>query len=196
MSIPDQHPLLAKLSGGDRRSIGRSNEVVAAVLADPTLFTPLYRGLHHTDTLIRIRTADALEKITSRRPEWLEPHVEDLLLNIAASVNHEVRWHVAQMLPRLPLTRTQRAFALKIVKGYLDDRSSIVRAFALQALADFAEHEAGLRDGVITLLREALHSGTPAMRSRARKLLEKFGVAERLSPRGSSRPKRPRSRRR
>lgn len=29
------HELLSRLTGGDRRSIGRSNEVVAAVLGDP-----------------------------------------------------------------------------------------------------------------------------------------------------------------
>lgn len=32
------HPLLKKLSGGDRRSIGWSNEVVAEVIGDTKLF--------------------------------------------------------------------------------------------------------------------------------------------------------------
>ncbi len=38
------HPLLQKLDGGDRRSIGRSEEVVADVLADPALFDVVFQG--------------------------------------------------------------------------------------------------------------------------------------------------------
>ena len=55
--------LLEQLAGGDRRSIGRSNEVVATVLADPELLSVLFSGLDHDDPLIRMRAADAREKI-------------------------------------------------------------------------------------------------------------------------------------
>ena len=37
--------ILQKLAGGDFRSIGRSNEVVAEVLADPSLFGALFEGM-------------------------------------------------------------------------------------------------------------------------------------------------------
>ena len=54
--------LLAKLQGGDRRSIGRVDEVVREVLADPSLFRLLFEGMLHEDPLIRMRAADAPEK--------------------------------------------------------------------------------------------------------------------------------------
>ncbi|NLS79136.1 MAG: hypothetical protein GXY76_17940, partial [Chloroflexi bacterium] len=47
------HPILGKLQGGDRRSIGRSDEVVAQVLADPALLAPLAEGLLADDPLVR-----------------------------------------------------------------------------------------------------------------------------------------------
>jgi len=40
------HPLLQKLEGGDRRSIGRADEVASDVLNDPGLFLVLVEGLN------------------------------------------------------------------------------------------------------------------------------------------------------
>ena len=54
--------LVARLQGGDRRSIGRVDEVVREVLADPSLFGRLFEGMLHEDPLIRMRAADAAEK--------------------------------------------------------------------------------------------------------------------------------------
>ncbi len=59
------HPLLKKLQGGDRRSIGQSAQVVAEVLAEPGLFGFVFEGMLDGDPLIRMRCADAVEKITA-----------------------------------------------------------------------------------------------------------------------------------
>ncbi|MEK7785160.1 MAG: hypothetical protein AAB658_07015, partial [Chloroflexota bacterium] len=56
--------ILKKLEGGDLRSIGRSEEVAADVLADPALFGELFDGMLDDNPLIRMRAADAVEKIT------------------------------------------------------------------------------------------------------------------------------------
>jgi len=63
------HELLSRLTGGDRRSIGRTGEVVAAVLGEPSLFGVLLSGLWSSDPLVRMRAADALEKITRKHEE-------------------------------------------------------------------------------------------------------------------------------
>ena len=47
--------LLEKLQGGDRRSIGRVDEVVAEVLDEPALFDTLFYGMLSDDPLIRMR---------------------------------------------------------------------------------------------------------------------------------------------
>lgn len=65
-------PITKKLAGGDFRSIGKSNEVVTEVLTDPKLFNDLFSGLFDTDPLVRMRTADAVEKITAEKPELLQ----------------------------------------------------------------------------------------------------------------------------
>ena len=166
--------LLKKLEGGDRRSIGRVNEVVAQVLDDPSLFEVVFDGMLSHDPLIRMRSADAVEKITAQHPEYLQPYKKKLIQQVAKIDQQEVRWHVAQMFPRLELGEEEQAVVVELLLDYLNDKSKIVKTFSMQALADFAERDAGLRTSVIELLEELTTTGSPAMRSRGRKLLEKL----------------------
>jgi hypothetical protein len=163
-----------KLAGGDRRSIGRADEVVADVLNDLSLFEALFQGMLSDDPIIRMRSADAAAKITAKHPECLQPCKDLLIGEVAASAQQEVRWHVAQMLPRLELNARERAVAVEILLGYLDDKSAIVRTNAMQALANFAEMDERYRDQVVVLLRRLTEMGTPAMVSRGRRLLKRL----------------------
>jgi len=166
--------VLRKLEGGDRRSIGRANEVVADVLNNPPLFEAIFNAMLSDDPIIRMRSADAVEKITAKHPEYLLPYKKKLIQQVAGIEQQEVRWHVAQMFPRLELSEEQRAVIVEILLDYLNDKSKIVKAFSMQALADLAERDASLRVKVIKLLEELTRTGSPAMRSRGRKLLEKL----------------------
>jgi len=167
--------ILKKLAGGDRRSIGRVSEVVADVLNDPTLFEVVFHGMLSDDPIVRMRSADAVEKITAKHPESLQPHKTTLIQQVAKIEQQEVRWHVAQLVPRLELSEEERAVVVEILLGYLSDQSKIVKTFSMQALADLAEQDASLRFQVIPLLEELTKSGSPSMKSRGRKLLEKLG---------------------
>lgn len=177
------HPILRKLEGGDRRSIGRSNETVAEVLDDPGLFGTVFAGMLADDPLVRMRCADAVEKITARHPEYLHPHKTRLIREVARISQKEVRWHVAQMFSRLELTRAEQRQVLAILSDYLNDRSSIVRTFAMQSLADLAAHDRTLLPQILPHLKELTLTGTPAMRSRGKKLLAKLGAMPTRHPR-------------
>jgi len=163
--------ILSRLGGGNRRSIGRADEVAAAVSRNLRLFPQLMAGLWSEDALVRMRAADAAEKVTRDRHELLQPYKKELLGLMADAEEKEMRWHLAAMIPRLSLSAEEPELAASLLNGYLEDRSSIVRTFALQGLADFAEHDPSMRPAVIELLREAARGGTPAMRARSRKLL-------------------------
>jgi hypothetical protein len=166
--------VLKKLAGGDRRSIGRVSEIVAEVLNEPSLFKVVFNGMLSDDPIIRMRSADAVEKIIAKHPEYLQPYKEKLIRQVARIEQQEVRWHAAQMFPRLELSKEERAIIVEILLDYLNDKSKIVKTFSMQALMDFAERDAGLRPQVIKLLEELTRTGSPAMRSRGRKLLEKL----------------------
>ena len=176
------HAFDGKLAGGDHRSIGRANEVVQEVLAHPDRFAALMECLTHADPLLRLRAADAAEKVTRRHPDWLAPYGRLLLGPLARSGEPEVQWHVAQMLPRLALRPDERQRALRILRRYLSSPSSIVKTCAMQALADFARTNAGLLPRLTPLLEALTATGTPAMRARGRKLLPEL---DRVSQRPS-----------
>ena len=172
---PVSHAILSKLEGGDRRSIGKSNAVVAEVLAKPSLFDAVFSGLSADCPVMRARCADAVEKITLSHPEWLRPYRKALLARIAPIEQKEVRWHVAQMLPRLRWSAPAQGRVLAVLEAYLGDTSSIVRTFALQALADLAAQAPALRPAALSHLRRAMSEGTPAMKARARRLHARLG---------------------
>jgi hypothetical protein len=163
--------ILAQLAGGDRRSIGHSEQVVAVVSRNPGLFSELIAGLWSEDPLIRMRAADAAEKVSRKNPELLQPHKKKLLGLMAEAQQQELCWHLAVMVPRLSLNPKERQYAASVLGNYLEAHSSIVKTFALQGLADLAQKDAHLRPGAIAILREAGENGTPAMRARSRKLL-------------------------
>jgi hypothetical protein len=165
------HPILTMLQGGDRRSIGRSNEVVELVLEKPGLFRVLIEGMMLDDPLVRMRCADAAEKITVRHPECLKPYKRVFLEELSGVKQQEVRWHVAAMLARLPLTAKERRPVMQMLLSYTNDRSSIVRTMAMQALADIALRDEALLPAVCRHIEELCVVGTPAMKARGRKLL-------------------------
>jgi hypothetical protein len=169
--------LSSKLQGGDRRSIGRAGKVAADVLADPSLFPALFQLMLDDEPLIRMRAADAVEKVTAQEPSWLQPFKATLLQKVALVEQQEVRWHVAQMLPRLKLTGGEREAVVILLQGYLADKSRIVVVSAMQALADLATEDERLRASVIPLLKTLTETGSPAMRSRGRKLLTRLGAS-------------------
>ena len=177
------HYMIEKLPGGDRRSIGRSEEMVADVLHDPSLFDLLLRSMLHPDPLLSMRASDAAEKVTRQKPELLPPYAELLLQEVSRVDRQEVRWHLAQMLPRLQLSAEQRRSAVQILFGYLNDDSRIVRTMSMQALADLAEENGDLLPRVIALLRKLVSADSPAVRSRARKLVQRLEpLASRPAP--------------
>jgi hypothetical protein len=166
--------ILALLEGGDRRSIGRADKVAAIVSRQLNLFPELMTGLWSEDRLVRVRAADAAEKVSRENPELLKPYKAELLGLMAEADQQELRWHLAAMVPRLPLNAGERHRAAASLEDYLEDRSSIVKTFALQGLTDLAKDDLDLRPFVIERLREAERSGTPAMRARSRKLLPRL----------------------
>lgn len=170
--------VLRRLLGGDRRSIGDVPAVVRDVIASPALFGELFEGMVDSDPLVRMRAADAVEKISAMDPSLLLPYKRRLLHESASVDQPDVRWHIAQMIPRLRLNDAERRAAADILLGYMDGRSRIVIASALTALADLAEHDGGLRIEVVRLLRGALADGSPAVKSRARRLLRRFEADE------------------
>ena len=159
------------LSIGDLRTAGNSEEVVKQVLLNPKLFGDVVNAILVNSPGIRMRASDAAEKITRDHLEWLKPFKKQFLTKIAYIQQKEVRWHIAQILPRLSLTKNERQKVFDLMLAFLEDESRIVRTFAMQALTDLAVQDSRYIDIVRDIVKRLMRNGTPAMQSRGKKLL-------------------------
>lgn len=171
------HALLQSLSGGDRRSIGESNRAATLVLDQPELIAVLFQGLDSFDPVLRMRCSDAIEKATAKHPELLVPYKKALIHGYSKIEQKEVRWHVAPLLSRLPLTTEEAETVAKLLLSFTNDRSSIVRTMAMQALTDIALRCRQLLPEVTKHIQELSVIGTPAMKARSKKLLRALAEA-------------------
>ena len=162
------------LTGGDRRSIGKANEVAQLILQQPDKFNELIQGLYVQDPVIRMRAADVIEKVTAKDAHHLIPYKQAILNLLDQTSQIEVQWHLAQIVPRLPLTRDEIQKSYASIEKYLESSSSIVKAFSLQCLFDLSQKAPQYLSTTKRYLEKGLRSSTKAIQTRCRSLLEEI----------------------
>ena len=155
---------------------------------EPRRVERLIELLWDDDPGVASRAADVLERVSHQPSPALKRILagyKDALLGLLPDARFmKLRWNLAFVIPRLPLTLPEARRAAATLCTFLDDRSSIVKTAALQGLADLTRHDPESLPAVLDLLRIQARSGTPAMRARSRHLIR------RLDP--AARPTRPR----
>ncbi len=166
--------ILDKLRGGDLRSIGRSNEVAGDIEKNVSLFETVFRGLYDSDPVVRMRSADVIEKVTQNKPELLTNHTSEVISILTTAEQQEVCWHMAQIAPRLAYSPNEENEIIKTLKRYLTHKSKIVRVSAMESLANIAERNPSILNEVIKIIKVQKASGSPAIQARGRKLLQRL----------------------
>jgi len=149
-------------------------ETVELVFKDPSLFPILIDGLTIDSELIAMRSADAIEKLTSDNPRWLQPYKNTLIELIKNAKQQEIRWHLCQIIPRLSLSLKERIALTEDFKVYLTDKSRIVVTFALQAMVDLANEDEIMKAKVVPIIKKMMKDGSPAIQSRGKKLVKQL----------------------
>ncbi len=168
--------ILDKLRGGDLRSIGRSNEVAGDIEKNASLFETAFRGLYDNDPIVRMRSADVIEKVTQNKPELLSNHTLEVISILKTAAQQEVCWHMAQIAPRLAYSPSEENEIIKALKRYLTHKSKIVRVSAMESLAKIAERNRSILNEVIEIIKVQKATGSPAIQTRGRKLLKRLTV--------------------
>lgn len=167
--------ILKKLRGGDLRSIGKADEVVEDIIKNPRLFGEVFKGMLDDDPIVRMRSADALEKVSSIHPEYLQPFRGKLINEVSKIEQQEVRWHVAQMFSYLDLSKDERDKVIEILLSFIDtNKSKIVKVFSITTLANIAEKDQNRKSFILKKLQEFIQSDSPAIISRTKKLIKKL----------------------
>ena len=166
--------IIDKLVIGDLRTTGYADDVVKEVVKDPGRFEEILSGLTHLNPGVRMRAADALEKVSAQKPALLQPHKKLLIEVLRSSQQQEVQWHIAQMLSYVSWTAKEIETISEILITYFNtSKSAIVRVMSLQAIVDLAQDHPHLRDVSQYLTQKALNSDFPSLRARARKIIGK-----------------------
>lgn len=166
--------IVGALSGGDRRSIGAANEVADWALRSADIVEELVTLLAHADPVVAMRAADALEKATRLHAANLASSKHQLLTIASRATQQEVRWHLAQILPRLDLTNPERDHMFGVMRAWLDDPSAIVRANSLEALVILAGQDIATQDDIRAILDTCVKSDSAAVQTRAKRLLKRL----------------------
>ena len=165
------------LKGNDLRSIGKANEVVSLVTADPILFDEVFGGIFHEDKVIRARCADAVEKVAKRYPEYIQKKKSIILKNLKNFDQKEVVWHIALMLGYLKLTKKELDKVFTQLHKWLNESTSIiVKVACMQTLADHAlkQKDKNLISAVRFEVEKQMVKGAPAIKARGRHIIKAF----------------------
>lgn len=132
------------LKGGHPNSLGRTEEVVDAVLAERARLEELFATMADPDEVVRLRVGDALEKVCREQPSWYVGHVERLLGDVGQIDQPSVQWHVAQMLQHLrsDLSEDQARRGIELLQLNLTSSTDwIVLNVTMDVLTEWAHHD-------------------------------------------------------
>ena len=119
--------IIDKLRGGDRRSIGRATEVVREIEDNPALFKAVFTGLFDDEPVVRMRSADVIEKVTQGGPELLKGYTSKVISILATAEQQEICWHMAQIAPRLQCNTAQEDEIVELLKNSCRTRARLCR---------------------------------------------------------------------
>lgn len=152
-----------QLTGGPKREL-RNRAVIDAVLADPARVGELFACVLDDDAHVRMRAADALEKVGRAQPSIVAPLADRILTDMAIIDQPSIQWHVAQLVATLPLRPRERRRGIATVQRYLNTSDDwIVLTQSMRTLAHFAEQDESLRRPLLHWLDELGRDPRPAV---------------------------------
>ncbi len=163
----------------------RGTDSAIAMVKTQQDFDALFTLLFHHDRKIVMRAADAVEKITKSSPAYLASHKNQLLELSRDHATIEVKWHLAQLLPRLLLERREFDEVWARLKYWSLNRneSKIVRVNALQSLFELmcARGDEGTRIEFNRVVQDVSRDHIPSLDARIRKLRQTKSKASQSS---------------
>lgn len=165
-----QDKILELVSSGDLRQTKGVTEIIS-LISNQNEFDELF-ALIGTDRLINMRVADALEKISRNKPEWINIHKQRLLSFLESVTDKELLWHLVQMSSRIKWTKTETEQIVRLLSGFLIDKkqSKIVRVSCLQALYELSPQSTSIKSALNMLTDKLQHENIPSLHARLKKL--------------------------
>ncbi|PCI62454.1 MAG: hypothetical protein COB37_07015 [Kordiimonadales bacterium] len=165
--------VIQALSEGKRGSVARSNEVARYILQYPDEVRQLVNALAAENPAVVSHVSHACVSIFAQEPAVLRPFGAELLEALKESSQWELLHQLPKILPHLDLDAVQlTGLSDRLWHLLKNDRSSIVRTCALQALVDMAETDEKFEPRACAAMAFAFEQGSKALQARARNLLK------------------------
>lgn len=167
------------LTGGHPNSLGRTVEVVDAVLADRTRLEDLYRCYFSADEVVRLRVSSAMKRVTIAHPEWTMDLIDGLQSEIAAIDQASTQWTLALIFDLLVdrLSSEQHARAIEIMQHNLAHHDDwIVLNNTMKVLGAWAREDPALARWLLPHARRLADDERKSVASNARKLLARYAA--------------------
>jgi len=126
------------------------------------------------DWLVSLRALDLLEKIAHEHADWIQPHKKLFIGRLADSDKWEIQLQIVRALPLVAWTPRERTRVVRILRRNVEHPQTFVRAWALDSLATFAEHDPGVVPIVERCLADFERSESKALQTRARHIRERL----------------------
>lgn len=168
----------AMLTGGHPNSLGRTQDVVDAVLADRSRLADLYECYFSADEVVRLRVSSAMKRVTIAHPDWTMDFMDRLQDDVAAIDQSSTQWTLALIfdLTRNLMSDEQRRRAVEIMQTNLAEHDDwIVLNNSMKVLGAWAETDVDLQRWLRPQLQRLAADRRRSVASNARKLLERTG---------------------
>lgn len=161
-----------------RNTLGRTLEVVEAVVAEPERFDELLASWLDGSEWGRLRAANAVKRVAAADRSLVASRLDVILGPVAELDQPSARWTVAQLI-RLyveELDASRRARATEILRRSLTEYDDwIVLTATIDALSLLAASDDELEQWLLPRLSELARDPRTSVSGRARKRLEQFG---------------------
>lgn len=162
---------------GATNSLGRTEEVTALVIDDPSRAQEVYDCFFQDDEWARLRAASTSKRLWRHDSEMFAPFIQGWIDDVSAIDQPSAQWTFAQMCEECDaaLTDAQRDRAIEIVKGYLAEGDDwIVLNSSMSTLAAWAMSRPELAAEVAPHLERLSNDGRKSVAKRAVKAMEQL----------------------
>ncbi len=162
------------LTGGHPNSLGRTVDVVDAVLTEGPRLDELYACYFSDDEVVRLRVSSAMKRVAIEHPEWVIEFMDRLQSEVAAIDQASTQWTLALLfdLTKDLQTAAQRTRSVEIMQynvAHHDDW--IVLNNSMQVLHEWSLDEPAIAEWLAPHLIRLSADRRKSVASRAAKLL-------------------------
>lgn len=146
-----------------KNTLGRTEDAVDMVLAQPALIEDLYQCYFQPDEWVRLRVSSSFKRLWRADEGLVDPYIDGFVTRVSAIDQPSINWTFAQMCLELDhrLSKKQRSTAIVRLKHYLEKSDDwIVQNHSIETLGGWAVEDEALASWLRPQLEDFFRQST------------------------------------